>query len=366
MDIDLSDDDIECLTPSFSPEEFTRCLAKWVVRGNQPLSVVEDAGLRSVFILLKPDVPVPSAATIKQEIMECYHKEAARLSERLASVNSKISLTLDWWTSPNDTAFLGVTAYYINGQWTPHELVLDFLPLYDAHTSENLGEVLLDVCDRSGILPKLLGVTTDGTAGMNRLLSSFEAACIGRDVAFNKNEQHVRCVRHAFSFSAQALLSKLEEEALINGADSDDGADSDGDAAPQVNQLSCIAKLRSVIIEIRNSPQRRHQFYRECEVWCMAMNEPLLDTRTQWSSTYAMLERACELRQPLSNMARLIPDLPELSDEEWGLVTVTIHLPVLCGAADTTAAVRLFRLLSGSSAASQKPFRCYPPPATPR
>jgi hypothetical protein len=42
-----------------------------------------------------------------------------------------------------------------------------------------------------------------------------------------------------------------------------------------------------------------------------------------------MLQRACELRQPLEAMADLIPELPELSDEEWNLVKVSIQLFVL-------------------------------------
>jgi hypothetical protein len=107
-----------------------------------------------------------------------------------------------------------------------------------------------------------------------------------------------------------------------------DGEDLDSDAAAQYSQLSCVAKLRSVIIKTRNPPQRRCESHAQCEECRIPKKELLLDIRTRWGSTHAMLERACEARQSLSKMALLSPDLPELSDEEWTLVKVTIHYPL--------------------------------------
>ena len=297
-----------------------RRLVKWVVRDNQPFTVVESDELRDVFALLKPDAPVPLATTIRHEITERYHEEAARLNERLASVDSKISLTLDCWTSPNGLEFLGVTAHYIDAQWTMHELVLDFLPLYGAHTGENLCEALIGICDRVGILPKLLGVTTDNASNIDKLLDGFEDECEERNVTFNKSKQHVRCVLHVLNLAVQTLLRELKAEAL-----NDDGAagpDGDAVAVAQGSQLSCIAKLRSMIIKIRNSPQRRREFHGQCDACRVPKKELLLDVRTRWGSTHAMLERACEVRPALSKMATLNSDLPELSKEEWNLIEV--------------------------------------------
>jgi hypothetical protein len=275
-------------------------------------------------------------------------------------VDSKISLTLDCWTSPNGLAFLGVTAHYIDASWTPHDLVLDFLPLHGAHTGENLCEALVDVCSRFEILPKLLGVTSDNAANIGKLLVGFEAACKERNVPFNASRQHVRCVLHVLNLAVQALLRELKAEAPDN-----DGADPASDTGTQGSGLSCIARLRSAIVKLRSSPQRRGEFHRQCEAYGMPRKELLLDVPTRWGSTHAMLERACELREPLSRMARLTPDLPELSDDEWALVKVPIQLVVPCGAADAATTVCLSRLLSRSSAASRKSSRGCPPPAVP-
>ena len=48
--------------------------------------------------------------------------------------------------------------------------------------------------------------------------------------------------------------------------------------------------------------------------------------RTRWNSTHAMIERACELRKPLSDLAKLRGDLPDLSEEEWKLLDVVAQV----------------------------------------
>ena len=51
-----------------------------------------------------------------------------------------------------------------------------------------------------------------------------------------------------------------------------------------------------------------------------------LDTRTRWNSTYAMIKRACELREPLRRMGEIRPDLPNLSNDEWERVEAVAHV----------------------------------------
>ncbi|CAG8718934.1 14105_t:CDS:1, partial [Dentiscutata heterogama] len=45
----------------------------------------------------------------------------------LSSINSKISFTSDLWTSPNNKAFISVTAHYIDDNWTLKEILVNFV-----------------------------------------------------------------------------------------------------------------------------------------------------------------------------------------------------------------------------------------------
>jgi hypothetical protein len=116
----------------------------------------------------------------------------------------------------------------------------------------------------------------------------------------------------------QALLRELKIEAPEYSS-----ADLDGDAGAQDTPLACIAKLRSAVIRIRNSPQRRHELRQEQrEADSTSKKELILDTRTRWNSTHDMLKRACELRGPLSNVMQA-NEIPMLSDDEWSLIEVS-------------------------------------------
>jgi hypothetical protein len=293
-----------------------------VVRANLPFSLLGNEDLHSMFTLCKPDIAMPSAGVIKREIMRRYQEEGGRMADSLCQVDSKISITLDCWTSPNAKAFLGVTAHYINAQWVSRSLVLEFLPLRGAHTGENLCEALMGVFKKVEVLPNILGVTSDNAGNMNTLLVQFERKCRKRGVFFDKNQQHVRCVLHALNLSVQKLLDKLEAKAVDNNA----GPNSNQTPAAQANQLSCVIRLRNLITAIRNSPQLRRAFYKQCGAHNMRKKELIRDVRTRWGSTYSMLRRACEFREPLSDVLKLNPGLTELSDEEWGLVEVSIQL----------------------------------------
>jgi hypothetical protein len=256
--------------------------------------------------------------------MRRYQEEAGHIADRLRKVDSKISIALDCWTSPNGRAFLGVTAHYIDAQWTSHSLVLDFLPLCGSHSCDNLCDALMDVLDRAKILPKLLGVTSDNGVNMNKLMVEFEYECRDRGISFDKSQQHVRCAMHAVNLSAQTFLRELKAEPVDNNAD----PDSDEAAAAQADQLSCIAKVRHVVTAICNSPQLRDAFHGRCEAYGMPEKEMIRDVRTQVRSTYEMLQRACEFQQPLSDITKLSDDLPEISSDDWDVAKVSIQLVV--------------------------------------
>ena len=100
---------------------------------------------------------------------------------------SRISLTLDCWTSPNTQAFMGITAHYIDDAWVSRSLILDFISLEGEHSGENMCETLVATCERFNILPNnILGITTDNASNNKTLLECFERACHDRSVPFSK------------------------------------------------------------------------------------------------------------------------------------------------------------------------------------
>ena len=193
---------------AFTDAEFRHRLAKALVRGDHPFSLVDQPEFRLVFNLLRPGVAVPAAYTVRCDVVKHYRDQVDRVGERLRKVGSKISVTLDCWTSSNNKAFLGITGHYIDDDWVLQSLVLDFVPLCGEHTGENLCGAFVGACERLGILDKLLAVTTDNASNISKLLDCFKDACFERRIVFNKEQQHMRCVAHVMNLAVQAFLLK--------------------------------------------------------------------------------------------------------------------------------------------------------------
>ena len=339
-----------------------------------PLTFIESPRVRAI---LRPEIGALSATTLKSMIMDRYREKDKRIAERLRKMGSKVSVALDCWTSHDNKAFMGITGHYVDDNWTSRSLVLACTPLAGRHTGENLCPAFVAKCEQFGLLHKLLCVTTDNASNLTRFLAHFAGVCQSKGITFNEKKQHVRCLAHVINLAVQILLRKLGTGALDDdcspdgdtvaqasdddhssddnhspdddrspGDDtvaqaSDDACSSDGDTVAQASDddhnrngrivargptFSCITKLRRLVVKVHSSPQRREAFRAECD-WCHTGRKELIrDVRTRWNSTYAMIKRACELRDPLSRLAKSDSAFSAPSDEEWELLEVVAQV----------------------------------------
>jgi len=122
----------------FSQDVFDDLLIKWVVLNDQPFTEVESTPFKELLTLLKPNLKIFSADTAKRRIMARFEVKKNEMKESFDKLDSKVSFTTDCWTSPNNLAFMGVTAHYIDKDWNIQVTTLDFLPLSGPHTESNL------------------------------------------------------------------------------------------------------------------------------------------------------------------------------------------------------------------------------------
>ena len=95
--------------------------------------------MASTFLLrLWPDLSIPSADTMMHFIKKEFEIIYSEVKQNFAAINSKISLTIDCWTSSSMKAFFGVIAHWISN-WTMHEYTIDFANISDiSHIRANL------------------------------------------------------------------------------------------------------------------------------------------------------------------------------------------------------------------------------------
>ena len=112
-----------------------------------------------------------------------------RGSKTLSTVNSKVCLVIDCWTSSNQISFLGVVARFIDNDWKHKTFALDLIELLGPKSGENIANALIPVLEEFKILDKLGSITTDNESAMDTVFDCFSDLVTEKGYFFDKNHQ---------------------------------------------------------------------------------------------------------------------------------------------------------------------------------
>jgi hypothetical protein len=121
---------------------------KFIATCNIPLRLVENPEFRAFLSYLNQDVDrwLPTEhSTIRTWIIRRFEIEKSRIKIRLRNAKTRIHISLDIWTSPNNKPILGVVAHYIAADRVLQRSVLAMREIEGAHDGANLAPVVMDV-----------------------------------------------------------------------------------------------------------------------------------------------------------------------------------------------------------------------------
>src|SRR5262245_26539162 len=75
----------------YSVENFRHGLVRWVITEAQPFTAVEALTFRMLLRMLKPDVPLVSANSIRRDLDSAYEREFRRMRSLLQEAPGKLS-----------------------------------------------------------------------------------------------------------------------------------------------------------------------------------------------------------------------------------------------------------------------------------
>ena len=70
------------------------------------------------------------------------------------SLNTKVNITFDCWTSPNHHSVMGVTAHWINDNWKLWDLVVAAVEIEGDHSVQNLEQHPFTVLEEFNLYPR--------------------------------------------------------------------------------------------------------------------------------------------------------------------------------------------------------------------
>ena len=121
----------------------------------------------------------------------------------IATLDSKISIALDLWTSPAQTPFFGLVGHFLDEDWVPRTLLIDFAPLTGSHTGERIYSSFCNIISES-VHAKLMAVVCDNATNNDTFIQKLIENLDG----FTP-ESHIRCMAHVLHLAASVTTSLL-------------------------------------------------------------------------------------------------------------------------------------------------------------
>jgi hypothetical protein len=118
-------------------------LIKWIVIHQHPFTIVEETYFIELVYSFYPEANIPSADTIKRNIIDLYELNLKNIQIILQKLPGKISFTIDIWTSPSTKSFLYLTGHFIDINWKLQNTIIDFIEIFESHSGENIKEVFV-------------------------------------------------------------------------------------------------------------------------------------------------------------------------------------------------------------------------------
>lgn len=157
---------------------------RFIVSCNQPLRLAESLEFRAFLTYLNADINTWLAAshtTVAIWVQRQYQIEKKQKTQRVQSARSKIHISTDVWTSPNNKPIMVIIAHYISEDNILENAVLDLVEIEGAHEGATLATAILKVLGEWGIMSKLGFFITDNASNNDTMM---EKISIGKSYSY--------------------------------------------------------------------------------------------------------------------------------------------------------------------------------------
>ncbi|KAA0719764.1 hypothetical protein E1301_Tti022229 [Triplophysa tibetana] len=255
-------------------------LVRMIACDFQPFSIVEDKGFKEYSHLLDPSYSLPSRKTLSKTVMpRLYDKLRGNLMEKIKSA-SAVCLTTDCWTSLTTESYMTVTCHFIEDfQMTSY--LLDCFVLTERHTAAHLASELARVTNEWGVGDKIVACVTDNASNIVSALKD------------HLHWDHIPCFAHMLNLIVRAALKEVQ---------------------------AILQKVKTIVEYFHRSTVASDKLKATQKQMGQETLRLKQDVATRWNSTYYMLKRFTEIKDPIiSTLALTNASLPTLSPEEWNI-----------------------------------------------
>ena len=180
----------------------TKYITYWISKHARPCSIVEDTGFKKLLCtaLDNHQYTPPSRQTIARRVDVLFAEKREELVAELKSA-SKVSLTVDYWSSLANENFIGATSHFVSTDWKLINKPLAVEYSSERHTITNVTLHISAIMDKWNIKDKVIAIGSDNARNMVDAMSADRMPCFAHTLQL--------CVNHAIeAVNISIILAK--------------------------------------------------------------------------------------------------------------------------------------------------------------
>ncbi|XP_015161727.1 uncharacterized protein [Solanum tuberosum] len=265
--------------PQLELDHLNWLLVKWLILASLPPSTLDEHWLLNSFKFLNPTVKLWPEDKFQSVLCEVFRSMQEDVRVLVDQISSKVSITLDFWTSYEQLLYMSVTCQWIDENWSFQKLLLDICHISSPCGAAEVSHALLKVLKIYNIENRVLCCTHDNTP-----IALHACHTLKEDMDSQKMSPfyYLPCAAHTLN-------------SVIN-----DGLSS---------TKSIISKIREFVLKMNTSFEISQDFLQCCNAYQEGTWKFPLDASPRWSGNYQMLDIARKAGKSLETIVRKYDEL---------------------------------------------------------
>ncbi|XP_021905546.1 uncharacterized protein LOC110820403 isoform X2 [Carica papaya] len=253
-------------------------LIKWLILASLPPSTLEEKWLANSFKFLNPSIQLWPGEKYKAVFREVFRSMQEDVKASLEQVSSKVSITLNFWTSYDNIFYMSVTSQWIDENWSFQRMLLDICRVPYPCGGSEIYNSLVRVLKMYNIENKILSCTHDNSQGAihacHTLKEELDAQKVGPFC-------YIPCAARTLNLIIDDGLRTIKP---------------------------IISKTREFVQELNTSSEMSEDFVNLTTTFQEGSWKIPLDGSTRWSGNYQMLDIICKAGKSVDAVIRKYED----------------------------------------------------------
>ncbi|KAL7152977.1 hypothetical protein ABFS83_04G135000 [Erythranthe nasuta] len=260
--------------PTMELDHLNWLLIKWLLVASLPTSTLAEKWLTNAFKFLNPSTELWSGEKFQTVLREVFKSMQESVRLIVEQVSSKVSVTLDFWTSYEQILYMSVTCQWIDESWSFQKILLDISHIPSPCGGSEIYYVLLKVLRLYNLETKILCITHDNSPNALHACHTLKG-----DMDSQKLDGfcYIPCAAHTLN-------------SIIN----------DGLRTTK----SVILKIREFVLELNSSSEISEDFVQFTAAYQEGNWNFPLDASARWSGSYQMLDIARKAGKSMETVIR--------------------------------------------------------------